>query len=211
MLLNAFFWYINNITKKLSSFNMSSASVIAFIKGWNRHQMKNSSRYKGNTNNTSVTIFFNPKSKTPSDGTLLGRTPEEVFVVLHFISFHFCILISFLIFILLLFFICRFSSFTFAFRHHTSPFRGLSPSFYTHFILSAQLITEWFATLSFSTIPGSSYRERYGFEWAFFTHRRFLPYAPSPTFLTRFCDSYAGRNTPFRIFRLTHGLELLIL
>ena len=30
----------------------------------------------------------------------------------------------------------------------------------------------------FSTIPLSSYRDRYGFEWAFFTHRRFLPYAP---------------------------------
>ena len=26
------------------------------------------------------------------------------------------------------------------------------------------------------------YRERYGFEWAFFTHRRFLPYAPSQHF-----------------------------
>ena len=41
----------------------------------------------------------------------------------------------------------------------------------------------------FSTIPLSSYRERYGFEWAFFTHRCFLPYTPSwhfwhiPTFL----------------------------
>ena len=34
----------------------------------------------------------------------------------------------------------------------------------------------------FSTIPLSSYRERYGFEWAFFTHRRFLPYAPSQHF-----------------------------
>ena len=31
----------------------------------------------------------------------------------------------------------------------------------------------------FSTIP--SCREHYGLEWAFFTHRRFLPYAPSPT------------------------------
>ena len=29
--------------------------------------------------------------------------------------------------------------------------------------------------LHFSTIPLSSYHERYGFEWAFFTHRRFLP------------------------------------
>ena len=27
-----------------------------------------------------------------------------------------------------------------------------------------------------------NYYERYGFEWAFFTHRHFLPYAPSPTF-----------------------------
>ena len=26
------------------------------------------------------------------------------------------------------------------------------------------------------------YCERYGFEWAFFTHRRFLPYAPSQHF-----------------------------
>ena len=34
----------------------------------------------------------------------------------------------------------------------------------------------------FSTIPLSSYREHYGFEWAFFTHRRFLPYAPSQHF-----------------------------
>ena len=34
----------------------------------------------------------------------------------------------------------------------------------------------------FSTIPLSSYRKRYGFEWAFFTHRRFLPYAPSQHF-----------------------------
>ena len=41
----------------------------------------------------------------------------------------------------------------------------------------------------FSTIPLSSSCERYGFEWAFFNHRRFLPYALSqhfwhiPTFL----------------------------
>ena len=86
------------------------------------------------------------------------------------------------IFILLLFFICRFSSFTFSFRHHPSPFCWLSSGFYTHFVFSAQPIAEWFATLSFSIIPLSSYRERYGFEWAFLTHRRFLPYAPSQHF-----------------------------
>ena len=34
----------------------------------------------------------------------------------------------------------------------------------------------------FSTIPLSSDHKRYGFEWTFFTHRRFLPYAPSRHF-----------------------------
>ena len=71
------------------------------------------------------------------------------------------------------------------FRHHPSLVRGLSWSFYTNFILSVQPIAERFATLSFSTIPLSSYRECYSFGWAFFTHRRFLPYAPSPTFYLR--------------------------
>ena len=33
------------------------------------------------------------------------------------------------------------------------PFRGLSPGFYTHFILLAKSIAEWFANFSFSTIP----------------------------------------------------------
>ena len=57
--------------------------------------MKNNIRYKGNNNNTSINIFFlNRKSKTPSNGTLLGRTSEKVFVVvdLHFLFtslFHF--------------------------------------------------------------------------------------------------------------------------
>ena len=40
------------------------------------------------------------------------------------------------------FFHCFSTSFSF--------FRELSPGFYTHFILSAQLIAEWFATLSFN-------------------------------------------------------------
>ena len=65
-------------------------------------------------------------------------------MLLFFISFCCCI------------FICRCSSFccgssfTFFFRHHPSPFRGLSPDFYTHFILSAEPIAEWSrAILSF--------------------------------------------------------------
>ena len=34
-----------------------------------------------------------------------------------------------------------------AFQRHPSTFRGLSPGFYTHFILSNQLIAEWFVAV----------------------------------------------------------------
>ena len=51
-------------------------------------------------------------------------------------------------------------------------------------ILNFQPSPEWSRHFHFSTIPLSSYLERYGFEWAFFTHRRFLPYAPSDIFGT---------------------------
>ena len=37
---------------------------------------------------------------------------------------------------------CRCSSFIFSFRLHPSPFRELSPGFYTHFILSVQSFAE---------------------------------------------------------------------
>ena len=67
-----------------------------------------------------------------------------------------------------------------------------------HFILSALPIAEWFTTLSFSTILLSSYRERYGFEWAFSTHRRFLPYAPSRHFgTTCFYQGFPGSQQLF--------------
>ena len=119
----------------------------------------------------------------------LGEPPRRFLLYPHFIfvfSFDFCIFISFvdLYFVVVVLHLSMFFI-SFAFRHHLSLFRGLSPGFYRHFILSAQPIAEWFATLSFSTIPWSSYRERYCFEWVFFTHRRFLPYAPSLTFLTQ--------------------------
>ena len=35
------------------------------------------------------------------------------------------------------------------------------------------------ATFDCFTFPSHFYREHYGFEWVFFTHRRFLPYGPS--------------------------------
>ena len=113
---------------------------------------------------------FYQKSKTPSDGTCF-REPPEVFVMLIFI-------------LLLLFFICWSSSFTFPFQHHPSPFCGLLPSFQTHFVLSAQPLQSDLRHFHFSTIPSSCHRECYGFEWAFFTHRRFLPYTPSQHFGT---------------------------
>ena len=50
--------------------------------------------------------------------------------------------------------------------------------FTPHFILSAQPMAEWFATLSFVQ-SFRSCRERYDLEWAVFTYRHFLPYAPS--------------------------------
>ena len=97
------------------------------------------------------------KSKTPSDGTLLGRTSEEVFDVSLFCcwcsSFHLSLLLSFV----------NILHSHFAFRHHPSPFRGLLPGFYTHFILSAQLF-RYLLIASATVLSG-----------------RFLPDAPLPT------------------------------
>ena len=75
-------------------------------------------------------------------------------------------------------FCCCYSSFVDVLHSHFL----CTHCFYTNFVLSAKPIPEWFATLSFSTIPLSSYRESYGFKWAFFNHRRFFPYAPSSHF-----------------------------
>ena len=110
MLLGTFPWCINSVSKKSSLFNIFSTSPIAFITGRSLQHMENIIRNKGNTNNTSVIIFFNWKSKTPSNGTLLGRTSGEVFII---------VVNLFLFFILLLFFIhfcfsfCFCSSFIF--------------------------------------------------------------------------------------------------
>ena len=79
---------------------------------------------------------------------LLGRTSSR---------FLWCWLLLFFIHCFLTFLWCC-SSFL-AFRRHPSPFRELSPAFYTHFILSVQLITEWFTFIltflgpSFTVLP----------------------------------------------------------
>ena len=105
------------------------------------------------------------KPKTPSDDTCLGK-PPEVFVMLIFIL------------LLLLFFICRFSLFTFFFdiiAHTSVDYRQVFRPILYFQLSPSQSDSRHF---HFPTIPLSSYRERYGFEWTFFTHRQFLPYAP---------------------------------
>ena len=154
-------------------FNMSPTSAIIFIKCPNRCHMKNNIRYEGNTNNTSVIIFLKSKVKNSQRWFSAWENLRGGFrdVGCHFwYSFHFCIFISFLIFILLSFFICRFSSFTFLFNiitHLSVDYRRVFT-----LILYFQPSPSQSDSCSFSTIPLSSC---YGFEWAFFTHRRFLP------------------------------------
>ena len=73
-----------------------------------------------------------------------------------------CCSLLFLWYFLLFFIHCCFcdvgycSSFI-AFARHPSSFCELSLGFYTHFILSAQFITEWFTALSFFHFPGPSF------------------------------------------------------
>ena len=105
-------------------------------------------------------------TKTPSDGTLLERTSKR---------FLWC-------WLLLLFFpnwrFLRFRA-TFPCHRHSTPasqaHKGLHRLWALPWLLSVAFL---FARL----FPTQLYRERYGFEWAFFTHRRFLPYAPSQHF-----------------------------
>ena len=115
-----------------------------------------------------------------------------------------------------------FSSFI-AFRRQPSFFRELSPGFYIHFILSAQLIAEWFATLSVKLFG----LLRHALSWvlwfwagvfypqSFFTLRSF------PAFW-HFLWLWCGQEHPIQdrplclpsqccLFRVMHGLDLLIL
>ena len=81
MLLSAFFWCIKSYLQKPSLFHILSTSAIAFIKCRNRHHIKNHIKYKANINNTSIFLMgtlaflFMWLNKTPSDGTYLGEPP----------------------------------------------------------------------------------------------------------------------------------------
>ena len=78
---------------------------------------------------------------------------------------------------LVVIFFCQCSSFCCCSSHcFSTSFLSLpwtiTSVFKPHFILSAQPIAEWFATLSFVQ-PFCSCHERSGLEWAFFTHMLF--------------------------------------
>ena len=62
--------------------------TIFFIKCWNLHHMKNNITYRGNTNNTSVIIFFKIESqKLPAMVLCLGEPTRRFLLLLIFISF----------------------------------------------------------------------------------------------------------------------------
>ena len=110
---------------------------------------------------------------------------------------------SFLFFILLLLFIhfvlhfCCCSSFI-AFQCHPSPFCGLSPGFYTHFILSAQPIAEWSTTLHFnlSEIFFHSFTASATvLSGHFLTHRRFFTLRSFTDILPAFIKASLGAGS----------------
>ena len=111
-------------------------------------------------------------------------------VVLHFISD--------LDFILLLFFICRCSSFTFAFRHHPSPFsvdyrRVFTPILY--FQLSpSQSDLRHFHFQPFRYLIAV---RRYGFGWAFFYPHAFFALCSFAGILACICQDLPGGQQLF--------------
>ena len=77
--------------------------------------------------------------------------------------------------------------------------RGFYTPFYTFSPAHCRVIHD---TFIFSTIP--SCRERYGLAWAFFTHRRFLPYAPLLIFQPAFIKASLGAGSSFLKFSGLH-------
>ena len=130
---------------------MFPASTIIFIKCRNRYHMKNNIRYKGNINITFVIIFLKSQ-KLPAMLLCLGEPPVRCFCCI-FISFLIFMLMFFILFLMFYYHLSMFfilllylhlplssfccCSFTFSFRRHPSPFRGLSPGF-LHFIFYFQ-------------------------------------------------------------------------
>ena len=122
---------------------------------------------------------FYKLNKAPSDGTCWENLPEAfVMLVLRYPYWTF------------LRFVATFP----CLRQSTLASQG-----HEHFHQLWTLYPGYFRLLYFcQAFPPHFYRERYGFERVFFTHRRFLLCTPSSHCGT-FCDTDAGRNTPFRI------------
>ena len=171
---------------------MSPTSSIIFAKCRNCQRMKDNIRYKGNINSTSVIIFLIRRQKLPAMLLCLGKpTLLEVFVMLvvvvhSFLCLHFVVVLHsffvlhFVVFVLMWY--C--SSHCFSTSSLTLPWtiaRFLHP-FYTFSSVHHRVIHDTFIFNLTKIFFSQFYRGRYGFEWAFFTQRRFLPCAPSPTF-----------------------------
>ena len=104
-------------------------------------------------------------SKTPSNGTCLGEPPGGFFDVGCYFIFDLYLIFD-LHFVVVFHFVSRL-------LYHvtgTAPWLLRPPP-----ALSSTPTT-------FDCLFFIIYRERYGFEWAFFTHRCFLPYTPSQHF-----------------------------
>ena len=174
--------------------------------------MKNNIRYKGNTSNSSVIIFLKSKSwKLPAMVLCLGELPRRVVLLLylHFIfissfHFHFFFDLHFVAVVVLRLFMF-FIHIYFLTLSLTLPWTiaRFLHSFYTFSPAHLRLIRNTFISI----FPGSSCRERYSFEWAFFTHRRFLPYDPLPTFLTQpaFAKAFLGAGSSSLMFSGLHA------
>ena len=134
--------------------------------------------------------YFFLKSKTSSDGTLLGRTSEEVLVRSSSCSWcsSFCCHLSIFFIHISLFDIISHPSvdyrqvFTPILYFQPSPWQSDSRQF--HFQPFRYLLTASATVLS----------------GRFFIHRRFLPYAPSPTFMTQPACVYQGFPGSWQFF-----------
>ena len=86
------------------------------------------------------------------------------------------------------------------FRRHPSPFSELLPGFYTHFILSSQLIVLYIAKRFFSLFWAFHFTANATvLSGVFLPARVFLPSTP-PRHFDTFCYSDSSRNTPSRFF-----------
>ena len=112
----------------------------------------------------------------------------EVFV--HFCSFSCCCCSSFI-------FICQCFSFCWCCIFIWFPgYFAMSPALHPSFSDPRRSPPALSSTpTTFDCLFFFIYRECYGFEWAFFTHRRFLPYTPSQHFgTTCFYQGFAGNR-----------------